>query len=72
MKKINRTYLFVSLLVVVGFFSYFGSSIMMDGGVNRMMNHNGWMIGRDLGWLPIIFTLCLMGIIGWLLFKKKA
>ena len=72
MKNINRTYLFVALLVVVGLFSYFASSVMIDGGMNKMMNHNIWMIGRDWSWLPIIFTFCLMGIIGWLLYKKKA
>ena len=71
MKKINKTYLFVALLVVVGLFSYFESSVMIDGGMYKMMNHNIWMNGRNWGWLLILVTFSLMGIIGWLLYKKK-
>jgi len=71
MNKISNRSLVIALIVLVVLFLYFGSGVMMDGGMNGRLNENGWMGGHSWRWFPTIVTLAFGVLIGWLLFRKK-
>ena len=62
----NKGLLVVGFIVLLVLFLYFGSGVMMLGGMSGRMNDNGW------GWIPALFTFGLVVFVGWLLFRKKA
>lgn len=78
MNKSNKTILIIALAVVgVVLFLFFGGWIMngsiMNGG---MMRHDGFMrqgVTGGFGWIliPILLSLGLGILIGWLAFAKK-
>jgi len=71
MNKINNRFLIIVFIVLVVLFVYFVSGTITDGGMNGMMNENGWMGSNSWGPFPAVFTLVLVVLIGWLLFRNK-
>jgi len=73
-RKANKS-LVIAFVVVVVLFLFFGSLGMtggiMNGGMHGRMNEIGWTGERGWVWFPILITLVLSVVLGWILFKKK-
>jgi len=73
-RKANKS-LVAAFVVVVVLFLFFGGLGMtggiMNGGMHGKMNEIGWAGERGWVWFPILITLVLSVVLGWILFKKK-
>jgi LPXTG-motif cell wall-anchored protein len=71
MIRINNKYLIAGFIVIVILSLYFGSGVMMEGGMNGKINESGWTGGNGLRWFPAIVAVFFGVLISWLFFRKK-
>jgi len=71
MKSTTNTPLVIAFISVVILFVIFSGGAMTGGMMNGGMHGNGWMGERSWMWAPVLLTLGLGVVLGWVIFKKK-
>ena len=63
--------MFITVIVLIVFFFYFGTGTIINNGINGRMKGNGWMGANNIAWTPIIYILIIIILIGLFIFRKK-
>ncbi|MHB1687998.1 MAG: hypothetical protein ACYCVH_11560 [Ignavibacteriaceae bacterium] len=71
MNTINKTSIIIAFTIAVVLFILFGGGAITGTMTNNEIIGNGMSAGVYWMWIPAMFTLGVVSLLGWVIFKKK-